>query len=537
MTTPQVDQLTQLASARPDSHAWSVEGEAITFGQLVRRVRILAGTFAAHNLGESSVIAFQLPNCVDALAIHLATRWLGAVSLPLSMAFRRRELQHVLSDAGVSLLVTADPAKYEEAAQLGAGIASEFGIPCVHAGKGLSNSLFELEGSAVESTEPVKTASDAPAVLLYTSGTTALPKGVLHSDRNLMFDAESILKIDDIRDGEVLFAPASVSHIAGVIFLLYLPFVRGNMACTLERWDALAAVTTIQKERCTWAAGATPFLQAILETIETQESTSMPLRVFRCGGADVAPALIRRARAVGIVAYRSYGCSEFPTVTGSAKDPEHRAAETDGRVHPHISIRIVDSVNQADVPYPSAGEILLKGPERLLRYTDTNATGGAIDNQGWFHTGDLGVLDHEGFLQIVGRIKDLIIRKGENVSAKEVEDVLATHDAVREVAVVGVPDEERGEMVCAFVAVRDRRQLDISEMRHHLKMVGIARYKWPERLEVLDKLPRNATGKVRKDQLRVSAANPTPNSKMAIGSHSTPDQERYVENERAWPLC
>jgi len=273
----------------------------------------------------------------------------------------------------------------------------------------------------------------------------------------------------------------------------------------MERWNAAEAVDIIEREQVSASMGATPFLHELLDEA-TRRGLRLPsLRLFACGGAEVPPALIRRAGEVleNCRAFRVFGSSEAPLVTlGFVRDGTTAlAAETDGEVV-HYEVRIVDDDGRA-LPPGQEGEICVRGPAMSLGYANPDQSAESFDAQGFFATGDLGRLTPERAIVITGRKKDLINRGGEKISAKEVEDILHRHPAISEAAVVSMPHERLGETVCAYVVVKAGHSLGLDELLDSVAQAGVARQKYPERLVVVERFPRTASGKVRKDQLRL----------------------------------
>jgi acyl-CoA synthetase (AMP-forming)/AMP-acid ligase II len=243
-------------------------------------------------------------------------------------------------------------------------------------------------------------------------------------------------------------------------------------------------------------------LTTLLDLAERGEVDLSSLREYGVGGAGVPPKVVERAHQHGIAAFRAYGSSEHPTISGgSASDALDKRTHTDGRLLTGVEVRIVDDTLR-DLPPGEQGEVLSRGPELFVGYRDPPLNDGVFLPGGWFRTGDVGTLDSEGYLIITDRRKDIIIRGGENLSSKEIEDVLAEHDEVADVAVVAAPDPVYGERVCAFVVLRPEATLSLADVRAHFSTAGIARHKTPERLEIVDSLPRTATGKARKAELR-----------------------------------
>jgi cyclohexanecarboxylate-CoA ligase len=335
-----------------------------------------------------------------------------------------------------------------------------------------------------------------PVLLLYTSGTESVPKGALHSHATLSAEIASIRDLYALDERDVVFMPSPVGHITGVLYALHLPVLLRSAAVLQDLWEPGRALELIERERCSFQVGATPFLQALTDHEDLEGRDLRSLKVFVCGGADVAPALVRRAtERLGCCVVRTYGSTEMPTVTaGRLDDPPDRRADTDGRAIGAAEVRVVD------------GHVEARGPELFLGYVDPALTAAAMTPDGWFRTGDLGVLDAAGHLTIRGRAKDIIIRGGENISVKEVEDVLLEHPAIADVAVVAMPDPLMGEKGCAFAVLTEGAELALGDLVAHLDGQGIARQKFPERLEVVDALPRTASGKVRKFELRERAA-------------------------------
>jgi acyl-CoA synthetase (AMP-forming)/AMP-acid ligase II len=290
---------------------------------------------------------------------------------------------------------------------------------------------------------------------------------------------------------------------AGLLSLLRI-LLLGTPTVILQAWDAARAAELIDRHAVTSCGGAPVQLSGLLDRQASGAATLGTLREFLTGAAPVPPSLVRRADAAGITAFRSYGSSEHPTVTaGTIGDPLGPRAETDGRLLTGNQVRLVDADGR-DVPDGQQGEIVTRGPELFTGYTDEALNAAAFLPGGWFRTGDLGRIDGDGRLTVTDRLKDIIIRGGENISSKEVEDLLITHPAVADVAVIPVPDPALGERVCAVVVARPGSSFDVDEALAHFAAAGVARQKTPEVVMLVDELPRTPSGKVRKDVLRAS---------------------------------
>ena len=337
-------------------------------------------------------------------------------------------------------------------------------------------------------------------MVLYTSGTTGRPKGVLHNHCTLARIVAESGRHWGLEEGEVTLMPSPVTHVSGYANGLEAPFICGSRSVLMEAWSADEALALIEAHQCVGTVAATPFLVELAAAARKAGSGLRSFRFFACGGAAVPADLIPGANAAfdNVRAFRVFGASEVPLVTFGWPHDERLAATTDGEVIDY-EVRIVDHDGN-ELPRGMEGEILARGPAMMMGYADATQTAEAITQDGFFRTGDLGVLSKDGAITITGRKKDLIIRGGENISAKEIEDVLHSHPAVKEAAVVAMPHERLGEGVCAYVILCG--DADASMLAAHVGASGMARQKIPERFELVDDFPRTASGKVRKDQLR-----------------------------------
>jgi cyclohexanecarboxylate-CoA ligase len=295
--------------------------------------------------------------------------------------------------------------------------------------------------------------------------------------------------------------PSPVGHVTGLVYGVMMPLLVGGSVVLQAEWDAVAGADIVERHGCTFCVGATPFLRGLTDEYAKRGTTSA-LTGFACGGADIPSALVCRATEVlGAVVTRAYGLTEMPTVTcGGPHDPERIRFDTDGRLTGSSQARLVN-------PKDGVGEIEVRGPELCLGYLDPAHTAASFTEDGWFRTGDLATLSDDGAITIAGRVKDIIVRGGENISVKEVEDYLLEHPAIADVAIVGVPDDVLGERGCAFVVTTDTttRAPSLGELGAFLLKHEIAKHKLPEYLLVVESLPRTASGKVQKFLLRQHA--------------------------------
>lgn len=489
------DALRDAATSTPERTVL-VDGDIrLTCHELHDRALALAQVLMSR-MPAGSVVSFMLPNWHEAAVIYHGATLAGMVVNPILPSLRDRELSFILRDADVrAIFVPATFNKHDYVAMLDRVTGAMSAPPEVVVVRGDAGdhtpykSLFNSEGRGVL---PVLNA-DTVRLILYTSGTTGRPKGVLHTHNSVHALIRQIGEHWHVAAGDTFLVPSPIAHIGGSIYAFECPLLLVSTAVLMQRWDPDAAVSLMLDERVTHMAGATPFLAGLLTAAERAGTRLPELKVFICGGASVPPSLIRRATAYfdKVAVSRVYGSTEVPVTTvGALDDPDH-AAETDGR--PGIAdIKLVD------------GEICARGPQMLVGYLHTDDETAAFDDEGYFRTGDLGRWVDDSYLVVTGRAKDIIIRNGENISPKEIEDILIGHPGIAEIAIVGIPDERTGERACAVIVATDHPAPDVAGMRALLEEHGVARFKAPEQVEIWDSLPKNDAGKVLKHRIRAA---------------------------------
>lgn len=494
---PQV--LIDACAAHPD-RLLVVDGEVrLTYRELVGRAGAVQQQLRENGVGVGDVVTVQLPNWWETVAAMWAVWGLGAVVNPVTPIYRGSELRGILGSARPAAVVV--PGRWGEVDYPGmvAGALREVGHRAV---------VLTVDRDAAVRTGAFTAAAAGPddvAMLMYTSGTTGRAKGVLHTHRSLLYEAASIAGVCGLAD-DTVFMPSPLTHITGLLYGVLMPVQTGGAVALLARWDADRAVEVIETQGCTMTVSATPFLRGLTEAYRARGSRSS-LRTFVCGGADIPAALVVEAEAVlGTTVARTYGSTEMPTlcIVRPDDDPARRTG-TEGRPIGGAAGRIAGSGTYGTAGISEAsgtGELEVRGPELFVGYLDPADNTGAFTDDGWFATGDLARIDDDGTICIVGRLKDVIIRGGENISAKEVEDLLLTHPAVRDVAVVAMPDNRLGERACAVVVAES--SLALTDLAMHLDAHGLARQKFPEALLVVAELPRTVSGKVQKFQLRAA---------------------------------
>jgi acyl-CoA synthetase (AMP-forming)/AMP-acid ligase II len=450
-----------------------------------------------------SVVSVMLPNWHEAAVIYLAATLAGMVVNPLLPSLRERELRVLLDDADSRILFVPETLRGHDLASMAAQVAgpTDIGVVVVRGESANHARYADLLVCPAEPRELPAVDPDGVRMILYTSGTAGRPKGVLHSHNSIH---ALIRQIGDhwlVADGDRFLVPSPIAHIGGSIYAFECPLLLGTTAVLMDHWNADAAVRLMQGEGCTHLAGATPFLEQLLAAAKRAGSRLPDLKLFICGGAAVSASLIRSATAYfeHTAITRVYGCTEVPvtTVGAPSRDDTDHAADTDGRAG-FAEVKIADS----DTASAHAGEILARGPQMFVGYLDPEDDRGSFDAAGFFRTGDLGRWVDNDYLVVSGRVKDVIIRSGENISPKEIEDVLAGHPDIEEVAVVGLPDTRTGERACAVVVPRSKPGPDISGLRSFLVAQGVARFKAPEQVAIWAALPKNDAGKVLKEAIK-----------------------------------
>ncbi|MEN4474527.1 AMP-binding protein [Mycolicibacterium cosmeticum] len=468
-----------------------------TFGDVEQRARRLAAGLRDLGVGPGDVVVLQLPNWMEAAVAFWASAFLGAVTVPVVHFYGRRELGHIIA--------TVKPKVYLSTAQFGRmSFQPDLcrGIPIVglvgaderlreeHGLSGFDDLLAEAPLAGTLPTDPA-----APALIAFTSGTTKEPKGVVHSHQTLGFETRQLLDNYPPDRGRQLTA-TPVGHFIGMLGAFLIPVLEGAPIDLCDVWDPGKVLDLIEREGLSIGGGPPYFVTSLMDHPRFTETHLAKFTSVGLGGSTVPATVTRRLADHGLFVYRSYGSTEHPSITGSGVTaPEDKRLYTDGNVRPGVEIRLGPD-----------GEIFSRGPDLCLGYTDDALTAKCFDDEGWYRTGDIGVLDEDGYLTITDRTADLIIRGGENISALEVEEVLLGMPQIAEAAVVAAPDARLGERVAAVLRLRSGHTMPtLDEVRAHFGRAGVARQKWPEELHEVpegEDYPRTASGKVQKFRIR-----------------------------------
>ncbi|WP_280828689.1 AMP-binding protein [Mycobacterium sp. OTB74] len=455
--------------------------------------RCLAAGLQQRGVVAGDVVAFQLPNWMEAAAVFWASTFLGAVVVPIVHFYASKELGYILASTTPKVFITAADfgrMSYEPALSAQVPIVGVVGV-----------NFDELIAD-----QPLRQVADtdaaAPALIAFTSGTTRNPKGVIHSHQSLGFETRQLLDNQPPNTGAQLTA-LPVGHFIGMLGAFLLPVLGGGSVDLLDVWDAGHVLDLMESHGLAVGGGPPYFVTSVIDHERFRPEHLPYISHIGLGGSTVPTVIAQRLTDLGVTVTRSYGSTEHPSITGSPGNaPQDKRLYTDGCARRGVEIRLAGD-----------GEIISRGPDLCLGYTDPALTAAAFDEDGWYHTGDIGRLDEDGFLTITDRKSDIIIRGGENISALEVEEILLTLAAVAEAVVVAAPDRRLGEHPAAVVRLRPGAVMPtLDDVRTHFRAAGLARQKWPEELIAVDDFPRTASGKIQKYRVR---------QQMTAQNHST----------------
>ena len=470
-----------------------------TYADVQNEALQLVTALRAAGVEPGDVVAFQLPNWREAIVAFYALAMGGYVLVPIVHIYGRKEVRFILAESHARAYISADRYGHVDYLEI-VDDAGDAALPdlTLHVVVGDATAPSPRvrrvgwdDFTAVATAHTIATPDpDDVGVLAYTSGTTSDPKGVMHTHRTLLAEMLHIKPMIAVASTNLMGSP--VTHATGMLGAVLGPMVLGRPIHLIDRWDPGRVLEIMLEADIGAGTGASVFLASLLEHPDFTAEHAKRMPRIGLGGAPVPVSLGERAEANGITIIRAYGSTEHPSVTGSEfDDAAAKRHATDGRPRLGVEIQLVDC------------EIWSRGPDLCAGYTDPELTKRAFDDDGWYHTGDVGELDNDGFLTITDRVNDVIIRGGENISAAEVENAIDALPEIAEVAVVAAPDARLGEHACAVVRLADGVDaIGLGTITAHLERVGIARQKWPEEVRVVPDFPRTASGKIRKVDLR-----------------------------------
>jgi cyclohexanecarboxylate-CoA ligase len=504
------DLVVRRAEETPDREmAVDERGRRLSFADYRARAERAAAGLAERGVGDGTVVSWVQPTTLEAMVLFGALRRLGAVQNPILPIYREREVGFIVRQAGSRLLIVPSTWRGFAYEAMARGVTEGTGTEVLV----VDDALPEGDPATLPAPpdDDMKAAGDVPVrFIYYTSGTTAEPKGARHGDRTLRTASLGMSERLGLAEDDRFAFVFPITHVAGGVYS-YAALAYGLTFVLDQAFDPATTIDLLRREGITQAGAGTFFHQTYLaaqRALPEGERLFPHVRTFPGGGAPKPPSLhhdLKAAFGAGVVS--GYGLTEAPILTMNDHDaPDDVLATTEGPAVAGTRLRIV-TVDGKEAGVGEEGEVRAKGPQVTLGYLDAALDAAAFDEDGWFRTGDLGTLDAEGNLTITGRLKDVIIRKGENISAKEVEDLLFTHPRVADVAVIGLPDAESGERACAVVvAPPGEHPISFDEMKEHLLAAGLITRKLPEQLEVVDALPRNPSGKIVKFELQARFA-------------------------------
>ncbi|HDK8896891.1 TPA: medium-chain fatty-acid--CoA ligase [Escherichia coli] len=501
----------QTARAMPDKIAVvDNHGASYNYSALDHAASCLANWMLAKGIESGDHIAFQLPGWCEFTVIYLACLKIGAVSVPLLPSWREAELVWVLNKCQAKMFFA--PTLFKQTRPVDLILPLQNQLPQLQQIVGVdklapatsSLSLSQIIADNTPLTTAITTHGDELAAVLFTSGTEGLPKGVMLTHNNILASERAYCARLNLTWQDVFMMPAPLGHATGFLHGVTAPFLIGARSVLLDIFTPDACLALLEQQRCTCMLGATPFVYDLLNVLEKQPADLSALRFFLCGGTTIPKKVARECQQLGIKLLSVYGSTESsPHAVVNLDDPLSRFMHTDGYAAAGVEIKVVDDARKT-LPPGCEGEEASRGPNVFMGYFDEpELTARALDEEGWYYSGDLCRMDEAGYIKITGRKKDIIVRGGENISSREVEDILLQHPKIHDACVVAMPDERLGERSCAYVVLKaPHHSLSLEEVVAFFSRKRVAKYKYPEHIVVIEKLPRTASGKIQKLLLR-----------------------------------
>ncbi|EPY2766644.1 medium-chain fatty-acid--CoA ligase [Escherichia coli] len=501
----------QTARAMPDKIAVvDNHGASYTYSALDHAASCLANWMLAKGIESGDRIAFQLPGWCEFTVIYLACLKIGAVSVPLLPSWREAELVWVLNKCQAKMFFA--PTLFKQTRPVDLILPLQNQLPQLQQIVGVdklapatsSLSLSQIIADNTSLTTAITTHGDELAAVLFTSGTEGLPKGVMLTHNNILASERAYCARLNLTWQDVFMMPAPLGHATGFLHGVTAPFLIGARSVLLDIFTPDACLALLEQQRCTCMLGATPFVYDLLNVLEKQPADLSALRFFLCGGTTIPKKVARECQQRGIKLLSVYGSTESsPHAVVNLDDPLSRFMHTDGYAAAGVEIKVVDDARKT-LPPGCEGEEASRGPNVFMGYFDEpELTARALDEEGWYYSGDLCRMDEAGYIKIIGRKKDIIVRGGENISSREVEDILLQHPKIHDACVVAMSDERLGERSCAYVVLKaPHHSLSLEEVVAFFSRKRVAKYKYPEHIVVIEKLPRTTSGKIQKFLLR-----------------------------------
>lgn len=514
--------LAEQATALGDVEYVLDRSSSLTYREFAERALRLAVGLRRLGIERGDRVAAQLPNWTEFALLAAALSRIGAVLVPIMPIYRDDEVAYVLQNSGARAVVTCGEFRgfdhFAMVSRLSADCPDLESLIVVRSDAGtrpdgaqvFEDLLVPGDTEALEAEAGPDSSPDDPFLVVYTSGTTSRPKGCFHTFNTLRASAAAIAESVRYTSDDFQFGPSPVTHSTGLVTSVVLPLLVGARSYLMEAWEPGEALRLIEQHRLTAAVTATPFLQMLMAAYDPAKHDASSLRLWVCAGSPIPGSVVERSRELfaGCQTLSLYGRSEnFLTTMCTVTDPPERSITSDGRALAGASIKVVDGAGNEVAP-GTEGDIAYKGPSHMIEYFHNDEeTEKLFTADGYSRSGDLGRMDIDGYVRVTGRLKDIVIRGGMNISAREIEEHLLNHPSIANVAVVGMPDERLGEKVCAYVVPAEGAgPLSLEDITSYLRDHKLAVQKLPERLEVVGGLPMTATGKIQKHLLRADIA-------------------------------
>lgn len=487
-------------------------GKRFTYQEIDRQADIIAAYLEKAGTTPGDIISFQLPVCSEFVVITIACLKVGAVVNPVGMCYRGKELENLLNLSQTKIFFCPTwhhKTNYEAMIQSAIkNLGSLRHVILLDNWKKKSSNTITLREILSENLFwkikcENKNDSNDVAVILYTSGTTGGTKGVMLTHNNIIFSEKYFNKALGITEDDIMFMPAPLNHATGFHHGIIAPMLMGAKVVLQSKFESRKAIDLINREKCTYSMGSTPFIFDILNDIKSGTNRLETLKFYLCGGAPVPEDMVKCACQYGIKLCEVYGSTEsVPHVFVRPEETLKQMGNTSGRPIEGIEVRIVDE-NRREVPLGTIGEEASRGPNVFVGYlNDQTATQKVLDDEGWFYSGDLCIEDENGNIKVIGRKKDIIVRGGENLNTNHICEYISKHPDILDQAVIAMPDERLGERICAYVVLKKgKERLDLKKLQHYMQKKRIPKRYWPERLEMIDEIPRTDSGKIKKNIL------------------------------------
>lgn len=490
-----------------DSH-----GIGSTYAQADVRANQIASFLIKTGIKAGDFVSFQLPGWCEFILIYIACMKVGAVANPIIPNYGICELVYMLNKCESKVLFMPDRFRKCHHAgmvdELYTQVRSLKSIVIVEKHSeysGSQNTLKRIfEDYSLIDKAYTRVSSDDLAAVIFTSGTESMPKGVMLTHNNLIASEKAFNNVFNINYSDTMLMPAPVAHATGFFHGVVSPTMVGATTVLQDIFDCVASVELMKKHACTYMMGATTFVHDILTCMEEQSEPIPSLRFFLCGGAPIPRVMAQRSLNLGLKLISVYGATESAPHTATRPDESlEKIIHTDGKALPGIEVRVVNEKHET-LPVHTQGEEASRGPNVFAGYLkEPELTRKVLDEEGWYYSGDFCVMDEDGYIWVTGRKKDVIIRGGENISPKEIEEILLHHEKIKEAAVVSMPDVRLGERACAYVVLKSGSDnFTFEEMIEIFVQMKVAKFKYPERLEIVKDLPKTSSGKIRKNVLR-----------------------------------